>query len=59
MKKLDLENIKTRKDLERWLYDLTRKQTIISLTNCKFIEIWENDWNKNKELCIQYIKSQL
>lgn len=40
-----------------WEEDLKRKNNIINLLNCKFIEIWESDWLNNKESVISYINS--
>jgi len=44
---------------EIWRDDRKRKNEIISVINCSYIEIWEKDWKDNKENVLVYIKSQI
>ena len=44
---------------EHWDYDLKRKQSLINLTNCTFIEVWEKDWIEDKGFIVDMIKSNL
>jgi hypothetical protein len=42
--------------IDIWKGDKNRKDEIINLMNCFFVEIWEKDWNENKESILCYIK---
>jgi len=42
-----------------WIDDRKRKNEIINIINCSYIEVWESDWKNNKENVLKYIKSQI
>jgi hypothetical protein len=42
---------------EIWKDDRKRKNEIINILKCNFIEIWENDWKENRENIIIMIKN--
>lgn len=42
-----------------WEDDKKRKNEIINILGCMYIEIWEKDWKLNKDSILSYIKSLL
>jgi len=44
---------------EVWKDDLKRKNEVINILNCMFFEIWETDWNSNKDNILMFLKNQI
>lgn len=44
---------------EVWIDDRKRKNEIINILGCNFIEVWERDWKNNRENILMHIKSQI
>jgi len=51
--------ITNKKAKETWESDRLRKQKIINKTSCVFLEIWEKDWNEDKQKVIAFIKNAI